>query len=727
MKPFVRFRRGGGAPKTFALQLLLTLLASSLAPLLLLSVFGGQTIRSQLQRSSDMSVEHAESNYINLYQQNIEKQVQSIDYELRKVENAVLVAKAMAEAVFSIHNHTAVEPVALQYDPFKRTFLDTGPDEQGKISIRSDTAAAKPPPELIYDLTKSRALFPLFQSETARNPNIVSMYYIHPQSGSYHFPVYDGPPDPVQRKINKLTTYSFYTDALLVPPEANQVVWTKPYFDITPRGWMFTATTPVYDENKTLKGVVAADVTITNFIGNVVDINFNGQDGYALLLDTGYNLIAAQQHGIAQINQMNLSAVFGNAGASRSLNYRRLELNGEQKAVFSRSISSTQWTLGYVISEKKLLEPVNAATRELSRQTERKLVVQLAWLSALAVFLSIGLAFFLRKRITKPVDALSDAFARMGEGKLTAKPSDTHVMEFDRLLDSFSQMANKIRELMEQQSRLNAELEWKVQQRTIELREMNAELELRVNELLRLEQWRKELFMNISHDLKTPITLIQGYIEAISDGTIPEQQTGIFLQRIYDGIQAITVFARNLNELSLLESRQIYADMAPLRAGGLFQATAVKWAPYMELENRPFHIEEMAEDNFIVGDAHLLGRLLDNLIENALKYTAAQLPVTFRSERSGDMILFSVIDSGPGIPQEAVPYVFTSFYRVDKSRNSNTPGSGLGLAIAKEIAGMHGGSISLQVRENAGCCFTLALPLMKEPEALIRPELPPAQ
>lgn len=702
-------------PKTFAYQLLLSMLAGSLVPLLLLSALAGQTVRSQLQRSSMMSVERTESNYISMYKDNIEEQVQSIDTELRKVENAVLVAKALAENTFSETSAAAnAVPLKLEYDSSKQRFFNLDANGKGMVSILSEHPENPPSLEQARDFTLSKSLYPVFRSETENNRTIVSMYYIHPQNGSYHYPVYDGPPDPNPRKVNELTTYSFYIDALVIHPGVNKVVWTKPYLDITPRGWMFTATTPIYDQTKRLRGVVAADVTIDRFIGNVVDTNFDKHDGYALLLDTDYSLIAAQQRGIPEINQMNLYGVFHPSTPGGAENYRMLELNGEKKAVFSRSIPSTGWTLGYVISEHKLLEPVYMATKELSEQTERTLLLQLALLCGTAVALSIALVLFLRSRIIRPVNWLAEAFSRVGENRVTVKNSDTRVLEFNRLLHSFNRMADKVSELMQEQASLNTELETKVQLRTNELREMNAELELRVTELMRLEQWRKELFMNISHDLKTPITLIQGYIEAIHEGVIPEEQIGMYLERIREGIGTITHFARNLNELSLLETRQLKTDMQPLEAELLFKAAAAKWQPFMELEGRPFRAEKLSDSCLLLGDAHLLGRVLDNLIENALKYTAKQLPVLFRYESSEGMAHFSVIDAGSGIPDEALPFVFNSFYRADKSRNSNIPGSGLGLSIAKEIASMHNGRLEVMVNEDgkSGCTFKLMLPVL---------------
>ncbi|MEV5029100.1 sensor histidine kinase [Paenibacillus sp. LPE1-1-1.1] len=699
-------------PRTFAFQMLAAMLSVSLIPLLLLSVFAGQTVTSQLNHFNELNTALIEKNYISMYEANIEEQVRAIDTELRLVEDAVLLSKALAESIFSADSRKEVQPIAFRYDSEKKRFTEEHSDGLGVISIRTDNPLQYPSPEQAYDLALSKALFPLFQSESSRKQNIVSMYYIHPKSGSFYYPEYTGQGSDTQpTPINELTSYNFYSDALNVRPKKNQVAWTKPYLDITPRGWMFTATTPVYDEHRVLRGVVAADVTIERFVNNVLNTRFGDEDGIALLLGTDHELIATQQHGANEIERLDLAALF----SEDTLNsFRSMQLGGQQKVVFSRAIPSTNWILGYIIPENKLLEPIHTATEQLSSQMGNQLAFQLSLLALVAVALCILLSFYLRSKVTRPVNLLAGAFAEMGGGQFKAALNDTRTLEFNQLLRSFNRMSQNIRELMEQQTELNQQLEHKVELRTEELRDMNNELEARVEELLRLEHWRKELLMNISHDLKTPITLIRGYIEAINDGTISGEDTGIFLRRIYEDIQTINQFVRNLNELSLLETRQLDAKYTVFAADGFFQGMVKKWEAYMKLERRPFHTKQLADGGQLRGDPHLISRIIDNLIDNAMKYSGAGSPITFTLELTNHDAVYRIMDTGSGIPEEALPYVFNSFYRVDKSRNSGIPGSGLGLSIAKEIADMHGGQLTVMSNDQSGrgCIFSLTLPLL---------------
>lgn len=700
-------------PRTFSSQLLASMLIGSLVPLLLISLLAGQTIRSQLRNMNELSADWSERNYIIAYEANIQEQVNAIGAELRQVETAVLVAKSMAESLFSDRGREqSISPLALVYDERTRSFREPRPDGLGTVSISFASGAGKPTFEQTRDLAMVKPLYPIFKSIQSNNPTIVNMYYIHPQSGSFFYPEYDGPAEKDMGPIQDLTTYSFYFQALSVPPGQERIVWTKPYFDITPRGWMFTATTPVYDSSGKLRGVVAADVQIQRFVKNVLDARFADEEGFALLLDQEYDLIAVQDRGTDEIAKLDMASLFG---PGHDNGFRNLPLLGEQHEVFSRRIPSTGWILGYIVPERKLLEPVNAASEELQRNSGEKLFGQLALLSGLAVGLSLLLAYYMQSRLARPVSLLSDAFARMEDGTFEGKLHDTQTMEFNHLLNAFNRMSAKIRALLEEQSALNQELEHKVDKRTEELRVMNQELELRIDQLIRMESWRKRLFMNISHDLKTPITLIRGYVEAINDGTIPPESVGSFLRRIDEETRTITRFVRNLTELSMLETRQQQASFESLAIRDLYAATADKWSAFASVEKREFRISPLPPDERAVVnvDRHLMARLLDNLIENAMKYSAAGSPVAFECRVDEDCAALSVIDSGAGIPEAELPHVFDSFYRVDKSRNSHVPGSGLGLAIAKEIAAMHDSRLTVSLNEGApGCTFTLIMPIL---------------
>ncbi|MBB3114353.1 signal transduction histidine kinase [Paenibacillus phyllosphaerae] len=712
------FRSRKGRPRAFALQLLMGMLIVALVPLLLLSTLAGQTVRSQLTEMNARSAAITEQNYIRMYETNIEQQAKAINAELRKVEDAVLMAKAMAESIFRSDHQPVVQPLSFVYDSQRKGFVepsDKADPRLGTVGIRDESGRKRPTAVQAYDLSLAKSLYPVFRSATSRNPTIVAMYYIHPLDGSFFYPEYDGPEAPVQPRIKPLTSYPFYTAALNVPPSEERVIWTEPYYDITPRGWMFTATAPVYDERRVLKGVVAADVTIERFVGNVLDTSFHGGDGYALLLDQQSGLIAAQKHGGEELATLDLATLFA---PQYDNSFRSMRLGGKPQAVFSRTIPATSWVLGYIVPEQKMLEPVYSATSAVAETTKKKLFFQLAGLGGLASCICILLAFYLRAKIVRPVQSLTNAFTEVGGGMFPQKLHDTGSLEFNRLLHAFNRMTDQIRELMEQQVQHNQQLEHKVELRTEELSAMNRELELRVDELLRIENWRKELFMNISHDLKTPITLIRGYIEAIQDGTIPPQSTSVFLERIYEGIQTITRFVKHLTELSLLETRQTKAVMAELDAERFFLQLAEKWKAYLTLENRPFHIQRSGGSAWLSGDADMIERVIGNLLENAIKYSDASAPITLRYEQDGGVVRYHVTDNGNGIPEKEMPLIFQSFYRVDRSRNSHIPGSGLGLSIAKEIADIHGGELTVKRNPSGvGCTFTLVLPIAEAPSS----------
>lgn len=684
------------------------MLAASILPFVLLTVLAGHTVRAHLQQTNRLTLETTEQMYLNLYETNLNEQAEAIDSEMRRVEDAVLVAKKTAEALF-VSEPRIRQLVDFEYDEFKGGFGERGSDGKGTVFIISRPDEA-PSDAQRRDLALMKSLFPLFQASISRNVNIVSMYYIHPENGSFFVNPQDVPVMryPISPDVRDLTTYPFYLDALRVPPGTDRVAWTSPYLDITPKGWMFTATAPVYDGNDGIRGVVAADVTIERFVGNVLDKAFGNADGFAFLLDREYGVIAAQRHGQEQLRQLNAAEWLG-TGAPNG--FRRLTLNGETNAVFDRLVPTTNWVLGYIVPERKMLEPVSAAARSIAGETSKRLFVHLSVLCLLTAALCAAIAFYLRSRVSRPVTLLMKAFSGVQEGQFGHRLDDTRTYEFNRLLHSFNAMNVTIRRLIEEQKALNRRLEQNVEQRTRQLKETNEELERRVDELLRLEHWRKSLFMNISHDLKTPITLIQGYIEAIRDGTIPPDKTPAYLDRIHEGIRTITNFVRSLTDLSRLENRDVPVDLVPIEAREFASAVAARWGDYLAVANRRFTANLDSGTAVFRGDAHLLNRAIDNLIENAAKYSGESSLIAFEYERTEPALLFRIRDEGFGIPEAEMPYVFQSFYRVDRSRNSQVPGSGLGLSIAKEIAAIHDGELTVRANESGiGCTFTLVIP-----------------
>ncbi|MDI6695036.1 MAG: HAMP domain-containing sensor histidine kinase [Anaerolineales bacterium] len=251
---------------------------------------------------------------------------------------------------------------------------------------------------------------------------------------------------------------------------------------------------------------------------------------------------------------------------------------------------------------------------------------------------------------------------------------------------------------------------------------------------------QRDLVANVSHDLKTPLTSIQGFAQALLDGTVQEptaiQQAA---QVIYDEADRMHRMVMDLLDLARLDAGTMNFERAPIDLRELLAASVKKYA-IQALQSQidlKFEIGDLAGEApiIVVGDADRLTQVFSNLLDNALKFTppGGQVQVSLRSQESWAEI--DVADSGPGIAPQELERIFERFYQTDKSRRGgNRRGVGLGLAIAREIVQAHGGTIRADNRSMAasdelqsgeaetgrGCVFTVRLPLSPAPQELAR-------
>ncbi len=224
---------------------------------------------------------------------------------------------------------------------------------------------------------------------------------------------------------------------------------------------------------------------------------------------------------------------------------------------------------------------------------------------------------------------------------------------------------------------------------------------------------QQDFVANVSHDLKTPLTSIQGYAQALLDGTadVPELRRQA-AQVIYDEAARMYRMVLDLLELARFDAGTVRLEIAPLSLKPLLLSVTEKLNP-LAVEKQ-INLTVQADDDLpaIPADADRLTRVFANLVENAIRYTPSGGAVTLRVSRQPEMLLATVEDTGPGIPSDVLPRIFERFYQGESSRaGRKTRGSGLGLAIADEIVRAHGGSIRVFNRPQGGACFEVRLPL----------------
>jgi signal transduction histidine kinase len=290
-----------------------------------------------------------------------------------------------------------------------------------------------------------------------------------------------------------------------------------------------------------------------------------------------------------------------------------------------------------------------------------------------AIGIAIILTFFLSRRILSPVKALTKAARQFGKGDFTRRVAYEGKGEMGELASSFNSMAENL--------------------------EKN-------------EQQRRNMVADVAHELRTPISNLKGYLEAISDGLIkPDEET---IRSLNEEASSLSRLVGDLQELTLADAGKLKMAVQPEEISHIIKETVL--AIQAKAANKELNVTtDLPEELPLVEiDAQRIRQVLNNLLSNALAHTGKGGMITVASQQQGDRLAISVTDSGEGIAPEHLPFIFDRFYRVDKSRTRATGGSGLGLTIAKRLVESHGGTITVTSQLGQGSAFTFTLPIIKD-------------
>jgi two-component system sensor histidine kinase ResE len=222
---------------------------------------------------------------------------------------------------------------------------------------------------------------------------------------------------------------------------------------------------------------------------------------------------------------------------------------------------------------------------------------------------------------------------------------------------------------------------------------------------------QRDLVANVSHELKTPLTSIQGFSQALLDGTaVGPGDPARAARVIHDEAGRMGRMVDDLLVLARFDAGQVEMTRERVHLGPLLRACVEKLGPQMEAATVALALD-IPDGLSALGDGDRLAQVFTNLLDNAVAHTRAggQIGVTARPADQTDSVEVVVTDTGDGIPAEELPRVFERFYQVDKARR-HSRGAGLGLAITKEIVEAHGGTISAESVVGLGSKFTVRLP-----------------
>ncbi|HET6452087.1 MAG TPA: HAMP domain-containing sensor histidine kinase [Spirochaetia bacterium] len=301
-----------------------------------------------------------------------------------------------------------------------------------------------------------------------------------------------------------------------------------------------------------------------------------------------------------------------------------------------------------------------------------------AFFLALAATLIVGLVLF--SLLTRRLSSLSEAVRGFERGDLGRRVAEGGSDELGALGRAFNDMA--------------------------------ATIEADVEKIRSAERMRRDLIGNISHDLRSPITSIQGYLEtlALKDAELTPEERRSFLQVSLRSTANLKRLVEELFELAKLDAGQVQLRVEPLQVAELAQDVALKLAPEARSSQVQLAVEPQGDLPLVTGDVGMLERVITNLMENALHFTPAGGRVKAVLRGSPSEVRVTVEDTGSGISAEDLPHVFERFYRADSSRTPGARnGAGLGLAIARQIVELHGSSLEVESRPGEGARFSFTL------------------
>jgi signal transduction histidine kinase len=296
----------------------------------------------------------------------------------------------------------------------------------------------------------------------------------------------------------------------------------------------------------------------------------------------------------------------------------------------------------------------------------------------LALALGTILAFFLARSQIKPLKEMSSAVSEFSRGDLTRRVEVHCGGELEELADTINRM---------------------------------------IEELSRLEDSRRSFVANVSHELRSPMTCMRGYVQAMLDGVIPPEDMPRYLKIVLDETDRLTELVRDLLDLSRLESGKFPLTLAPFDANELMRRNLINFEPRIDEKGIEVEVELAEGPLYVMADANRINQVVSNIIDNAVKFMDGEgKRLRVRTSPEGRSVRFTIANNGPRIAEADLPYIFDRFYKADKAHTSGG-GTGLGLSICQRIMQQHDSRITVR-SDDGETAFEFLLPATEAPKKL---------
>lgn len=306
-----------------------------------------------------------------------------------------------------------------------------------------------------------------------------------------------------------------------------------------------------------------------------------------------------------------------------------------------------------------VISPVNSTVETLR--------VQFIYIALIMLCLSMALAFFISRKISKPIVEINDTAKVLAKGDYNVHFTGKGYLEIS---------------------------------------ELNNTLNYAAVELSKVEALRQELIANISHDLRTPLTMITGYAEVMRD--LPGENTPENVQIIIDEAKRLSALVTDILDLSQLQAGVRKLNLSVYNLTQDIRDIIARYAKLME--QKGYHITFISGENvYVRADQVKISQVIYNLINNAINYTGEDKRVTVCQSVSENRVKIEIIDTGEGIPAEQLPYIWDRYYKVDKVHRRSAVGTGLGLSIVRAVLDMHHAVYSVVSTVGQGSIFSFEL------------------
>ena len=242
-------------------------------------------------------------------------------------------------------------------------------------------------------------------------------------------------------------------------------------------------------------------------------------------------------------------------------------------------------------------------------------------------------------------------------------------------------------------------------------------LNFMATELSTLEEDQRKFIANVSHDFRSPLTSIKGYIEAIMDGTIPYEMQDKYLNIILFETERLNKLTQSMLELNKYGKKGTMLDITKFDINNTIKMVVQSFEGTCKEKKISFELILTGQILFVSADMSKIQQVLYNLIDNAIKFSSPDSSITIETTEKNGKVFVSVKDTGIGIPKDSLKKIWERFYKTDLSRGKDKKGTGLGLAIVKEIISAHNENINVISTEGVGTEFIFTLPLKEEPKA----------